>query len=155
MVSRILVPLDGSKLAEGVLPSVEVLAGQLHAEVYLVEVVDVKSEAWPKAEEPPHPVSGQSEWEARGIQTAVDYLSGVAAALQAKNVDAKWEVAEGVAATSIVNFAHSHAVDLIAMSTHGRSGLSRLVFGSVADQVMREAGIPALLVRPDHKAAQE
>lgn len=153
MVNRILVPLDGSKLSEGVLPFVEALAGQLRAVLYLVEVVAAESEAWPKAEEPPHPVSGQSEWEARGIQAAVGYLSGMATALQARNIDARWEVVEGAAATSIINFAHSHAIDLIAMSTHGRSGLSRMVFGSVADQVMREASIPVLMVRPGHEEA--
>ncbi len=152
MVKRILVPLDGSKLAEGVLPFVEGLAGQLHAELLLVEVVAVESEAWAKAQEPPHPISGQSEWEARGIQTATGYLTGIATALQARKIDATWEVVEGVAATEIVNFAHVHAIDLIAMSTHGRSGLSRMVFGSVADHVMREAGIPVLMVRPGQEA---
>ncbi len=153
MVNRILVPLDGSKLAEGVLSFVEALTGQLHAELFLVEVVTPEPEAWARAEEPPHPVSGQSEWEARGIQTAVAYLTDTAAALQAKNINVKWEVVEGAAAAAIVNFAHSHSIDPIAMSTHGRSGLSRLVFGSVADQVMREAGIPVLMVRPSHVAA--
>ena len=155
MFKRILVPLDGSKLAEGVLPSVESLAGQLNAEVYLIQVVGAESESWPKAEEPAHPVSGRSEWEAKGIQTAADYLSEAAAALQSKKLNVKWEVVEGVAAADIVNFARFHAIDAIAMSTHGRSGLSRLVFGSVADQVVREAGIPVLLVRPSHDADQK
>ncbi len=142
----ILVPLDGSRLAEEVLPCVENLASRLHAEVYFLQVVDTRPvvtegyAAYPPAEE--------------DVKTAEKYLSELAAAWLSRDIDAKWEVARGSPATAIVDFARSHKAYMIAMSTHGRSGLSRMVFGSVADEVLREAGIPVLLCKPGQKATR-
>jgi nucleotide-binding universal stress UspA family protein len=127
----ILVPLDGSELAEEVLPSVEDLASRLHAEVYFVQAVESRS-------------NGSSG----GAAEAERYLSCVVAAWAAKGIDAKWEVLHGAAARSIATFARAKKSSMIAMSTHGRSGLSQLVFGSVANQVLREAGVPVMMVRP-------
>jgi nucleotide-binding universal stress UspA family protein len=141
----IVVPLDGSSLSEGVLPYVENLALRLHAEVYFIQVVDPTPVATM-----PLAVPISTEQELRNVE---GYLSRLASDWQAKDIDTKWELLHGAPATSIVNFARSHKAFMIAMSTHGRSGLSRLVFGSVADRVMREAGIPVLLVRPRERAA--
>jgi nucleotide-binding universal stress UspA family protein len=140
----ILVPLDGSELAEEVLPSVEDLASRLHAEVYLVQVVEPRlasgaigietTLALPRSDE----VTAEAE----------RYLSGIAEAWAAKGFDVKWEVLHGSPARSIATFARAKKSSMIAMSTHGRSGLSQLVFGSVANQVLREAGVPVMMVRP-------
>ena len=78
---------------------------------------------------------------------ARSYLEGVVGRLKAQKVKVQAEIVEGTAGDAIVEYAHHHGMDLIAMSTHGRSGLGRLVFGSVADQVLRQAGTPVLLIR--------
>lgn len=148
MIGRILVPLDGSRLAEEVLPFVEELAWRLRTEVCFLRVVD---EEWPKGvleagnweSGLPSP-SGEQQEEAR------NYLALVAEGWQKKDIRTTTEVVAGLPATSIIEYAHSHNVDLIAMCTHGRSGFGRLVFGSVADFVLREAGIPVLLFKPEH-----
>jgi nucleotide-binding universal stress UspA family protein len=139
----IVVPLDGSKLSEGVLPHVENLAGRLHAEVYLIQVLDTRPVT---ADILTVPRSGEDD-----LRRAEEYLSRLASSWRDRDIDTKWEVLYGTPAPSIVNCARLHKAFMIAMSTHGRSGLSRMVFGSVADQVMREASIPVLLVRPKEK----
>ncbi len=140
----IVVPLDGSELSERVLPYVENLASRLHAEVYLIQVLDTRPTT---ADVLIIPRSMEDD-----LRHAEEYLSGLASAWQAKDIDTSWEVLHGIPASSIINCARLHKAFMIAMSTHGRSGLSRMVFGSVADQVMREAGIPVLLVRPEEEA---
>ena len=146
----ILVPLDGSKLAEAVLPHVENLAVRMHAEVFFMQSLDI----------PIRVVAAQSDALPGNVLTttevhleqarksAEEYLSGLAAAWQAKDIDASWEIVEGKASTRIIDAARTHKAAIIAMSTHGRSGLGQLVFGSVANEVLRESGIPVLLVRP-------
>jgi nucleotide-binding universal stress UspA family protein len=155
MIKRILVTIDGSHLAEDVLPHVEDLARRLPAEVYLLEVT------------PLHPSTvlvgalsqGNADvgllYEELEIETqaARARLARLASDWQAKGIAVTWEVIRGEAAHCIVDFAHSREVDLIAMSTHGRSGLSRLVFGSVAAQVIREAGLPVMVIRPFEETA--
>ncbi|MBI4337644.1 MAG: universal stress protein, partial [Chloroflexi bacterium] len=61
----------------------------------------------------------------------------------------EWETRRGDAASQIIRYVKERGIDLVAISTHGRSGLSRLVFGSVAEKVLREAGVPVLLIKPD------
>jgi nucleotide-binding universal stress UspA family protein len=140
----ILVPLDGSELAEEVLPCVEDLAIRLDAEVYFVQAVDARSEPTIAGMEP-----GIMARRAEGTTVEAErYLSGIADAWAAKGFDAKWEVLHGSPARSIATFARAKKSSMIAMSTHGRSGISWLVFGSVANQVLREAGVPVMLVRP-------
>ncbi len=136
----IVVPLDGSKLSEAALPYVEELAKQTRAEVYLIQVMDtrpatVDTFAIPRTLE-------------EDFEDAAKYLSGLATAWQAEGLDVKWEVLQGAPAATIIRFAKSCGAFMIAMSTHGRSGISRMVFGSVADQVMRQVGIPVLMIRP-------
>jgi nucleotide-binding universal stress UspA family protein len=149
---KILVPLDGSELAEGVLPYVRELAGRFDSEVVLLQVVTPVSRLLAETA----PVSmgeatlgaeAASEAAEAERKEAMSYLEGVVRRLKAGNVSARWEVIEGIAGDVIVEYAHREGVDLIAMSTHGRSGLVRLVYGSVADHVLRHAGTPVLLVR--------
>lgn len=147
----IVAPLDGSKLSEAVLPHVENLASRLHAEVYFIQVIDLVPSPFAAGGDPRRGAANDQLEHDR--KAAESYLSALAGAWQARDIYAKWEIIQGVPATSIVNFARSHKAYMIAMSTHGRSGLSRMVFGSVADEVMRVAGIPVLLVRPVKKAA--
>jgi nucleotide-binding universal stress UspA family protein len=178
MINRILVPLDGSKLAEGVLPYVEDIARRLDAKVALVQVVEANlphemQEALSSAA-----LSEAEQDTERHVKAARSYLSGIAAAWKDRGIEASvdvavtsklllqvaepgWEagmepgVASSTPASKIIEVAHSLKADMIAMSTHGRSGLGRLFFGSVADEVLRESGIPVLLVRTARKPKKE
>jgi nucleotide-binding universal stress UspA family protein len=132
-LSRILVPLDGSTLAEAVLPVVERLARDHEAEVVLVEVLGG------------HPTR-HAEFEAE--RQAAAYLEQTADRLRHHGLARiRTRVWYGDADQAIANAVTRDHVDLVAMSTHGRSGLDRLRFGSVAEGVVRRAPVPVLLVR--------
>jgi nucleotide-binding universal stress UspA family protein len=154
--SKILVPLDGSKLAEVVLPYVQELARRFESEVTLIQVIAAFSKlvagTMPAGLEPTGAgaavgVEAASEALKAEREDSRSYLEGVVGGLKAQKIKVQAEIVEGTAGGTIVEYAHGHAMDLIAMSTHGRSGLLRLVFGSVADQVLRQAGTPVLLIR--------
>ena len=142
MIHRILVPLDGSALAEAILPSVEEIARLAGATVILLHVVDPLQ---------PHDEAAKSgpvdvRQELRLVETRVqDYLTHIAGRLSAAGIASQPTIVPGPAAPTIIQLGAT--ADLIAMATHGRSGLGRLVFGSVADAVVRGASTPVLLVR--------
>lgn len=154
--NHILVAMDGSERAEQVLPHVQALATKFGATVTLLRVVTM---AGPLYAEPmmgvppmiPGP-GGMSSTNAAQIaeiqrQEAESYLHNLAERLRTQGLPVIHEQHEGPAAEIIVERARTLGVDLIAMTTHGRSGLGRLVFGSVAEQVLRHAPCPVLLVR--------
>ena len=156
MYSKILVPLDGSKLAEGVLPHVQELAQRFDSQVTLIQVVAPLSKL--VAETVPASLEPSGAAAAVGLEAAAEavkaeresaraYLEGVAERLKAEKIRVQVGVVEGTAGDAIVDYGHRHGMDIIAMSTHGRSGLLRLVYGSVADHVLRHAGTPVLLIR--------
>ena len=151
MYERILVPLDGSKVGEAALPIVEELVAKLapanKVEVTLFQVVSVLSH---------YVVAGEAtarvpytEEELKLIkQKAEKYLAETGAALKVKGVTVKTKVVTGGnAADGINKAAEEIGVDLVAMSTHGRSGLGRWAFGSVTDRVLRGGKVPVLMVR--------
>jgi len=142
MYQKILVPLDGSELAECVLPHVKAIARACGVgEVVLLEVV-----------EPP------PTWAAEGvdlyavqnanIKAAKEYLPKVESQLSSEGFNVSSEILVGRAAETIAEFAKQNAIDLIAIATHGRSGVSRWVWGSVADKVLRSSYVPVLVIRP-------
>ena len=156
MYGKILVPLDGSKLAEVVLPYVQELARRFNSEVTLIQVIaplsKLVAETMPAGLEPTGAAAAigleaASEALKAEREGARSYLEGAVGRLKAQEIKVRAEVVEGVAGDTIVEYAHRREMDLIAMSTHGRSGLRRLVYGSVADQVLRRAGTPVLLIR--------
>jgi nucleotide-binding universal stress UspA family protein len=149
VIKRILVPLDGSQLAEAVLPFVEDLALRLQAEVHFVQAVALHPPAvlMETAEGLASAEILYEELEAEA-KTASQRLTRISAEWKDKGITATGEVVRGEAALSIIRYAQSQKADLIAMSTHGRSGLSQLIFGSVAEKVVREAGRPVMVVRP-------
>ncbi len=148
MISRILVTLDGSALAESVLPYARDLATRLRAKLLFLRVVESRTSELMMGEfvapDALDAAARQTEAEKR---EAVDYLSRLTREWNGEGIDAEWEVLEGRPATKIIEVARARDIDLIAMSTHGRSGLGKLVFGSVADEVLRECGTPVLLVK--------
>ena len=144
MYTKILVPLDGSALAERAIAQAEVIAKATGAELILVQVVQAPLGKTPEA--------GQSEEGKAFLETAAQaraYLGMVATRVGATGVKARFEVLEGAAAAGILGFAHDQDVDIIVMSTHGRSGISKLVMGSVAEKVMLTTKRPVLLVKPE------
>lgn len=156
MYGNILVPLDGSEVAEGVLPYVQELARRFDSEVTLIQVVAPLSrlvaETVPAALEPTGTaaavgIEAASEAARAEREGARSYLERVAGRLKAQGIKVSAVIVEGLAGDVLVDYAHRQGIDLIAMSTHGRSGLVRMVYGSVADHVLRHAGTPVLLIR--------
>lgn len=131
-VKRILVPLDGSRLSEAIVPLAEALARDYEAELLLVRALRTLNSA--DAE-----VKAQEEAEA--------YLRGMAAPIGARGLPVTWKVWYDEPGRAIADAARFNAVDLITMTTHGRGGLSRLMLGSVAESLVRMAPVPVLLVR--------
>jgi nucleotide-binding universal stress UspA family protein len=140
MYKRILVPLDGSKLAELALPHAAAHAAQFGAEIVLLKVLGPLPEPTMAS---PRVVRSA---EAASAELAQDYLDDIAAGLRAQGAVAQTATAEGKPYVEIVRFAEENEIDLIIMSTRGHSGLSRWLLGSVADRVVRGATIPLLLV---------
>lgn len=143
MIRHILVPLDGSAVAESILPYVQELAAGTGARVTLLGVVDPLAPHDEVVVSGPVDIRGEL-WGAAAYLH--DYLGGVAGRLARAGVAAQARVVTGAVAEQIIETART--VDLIAMTTHGRGGLDRLMHGSVADQVVRHATVPVLLVRP-------
>ena len=137
MYKRILVPLDGSPLAEGVLPHVQELARSIGAEVVLLRVAF--AHIFPGAD----PI----ETQVTAVQEAEAYVADRATILQDAGVRAEGKVRYGDPVEEIVDHVTWDHIDLIAMATHGRTGLKRVVLGSVAEQVLRRSPIPMLLLR--------
>jgi nucleotide-binding universal stress UspA family protein len=145
MYKKILVPLDGSELAEQVLPHVSQLAGCTGAEIILLRV---PSEPVYDYLVPDPEIAVEMR---RDIETGAQvYLDEIQAELKAMGLNASTLVVWGAPVQdTIIQVARELRVDLIAMSTHGRSGLARMVIGSVADDVVRHAPVPVMLVRPE------
>ena len=154
-MQRILVPLDGSPLAEEVLPYAEELASRLSVAIYLVSVVPLARQLAATGFTGAGVIDGVPAIDIKAIDDAVAiqmkdaraYLEGQAQRLQSEGLTVEWEVRQGAAADEIIECARSNDIDLIAISSHGRSGMKRLVFGSVSDRVIREAGIPVLVIK--------
>lgn len=144
MYKKMLVPLDGSALAESVLPHVVAIAKAFNiADVWLLGVIEpiefhaVEPFSWADIEN----LRKQHE------KTVEEYIKHIAQRLEKEGVAVKSSVEEGAVAESILKFTESRGIDLIVMATHGRSGIGRWVYGSVADKVLRAAKTPVLLVR--------
>lgn len=151
MYERIAVALDGSPLAEQILPHVETLAEHFGSTLILVRAVlpveNVAALVDPVISGVPlDPTLVQDTTEA-DEQEARTYLDQVATALRQRGISVQTEQPHGAAAEAIVDTARRAHADLIALTTHGRSGLGRLLFGSVADEVLHKTTRPVLLVR--------
>lgn len=157
MALKILIPLDGSKTGETALPYVEELVSKLSprvkVELTLLQVVSFLTH-YVAAGELMTPIS-YTEKEVKQIQQqARNYLTKVAKDIRSKKVSVKIRLGIGNAAEEIIRAADEISVDLIAMSTHGRHGISRWAFGSVTDKVLRGGHKPMLIVRVPKEAAK-
>ena len=154
MYEKILVPLDGSDVAEAALPNVEDLAIRMapgtKIEVTLLQVISNLTFNYITDDERaqlPYSPDDLKHIE----QLAKKYLEKVAEKLRAKGINVKTLVIEGHAAEEIIKAADTIGANLIAMSSHGRSGLGRWALGSITDKVLHESHVPVLTVRSKHK----
>ena len=148
MYKKIMVPLDGSELAECVFPHLETIAkGCESPEVIVVRTVEPLSV--PYGREVAH-FTSLDEVKAFETHQKVDaekYLKEVVARLKKKGVNARADVIYGKAVDSLGDYVTKNDVDLVIIATHGRSGVSRWVWGSVADRLLRSLCVPVLMVR--------
>ena len=150
MYAKIMVPLDGSELAECVLPHVETIANNFSArQVVLVRVVN------PIRLPASVPATGdfgfreqdRLQLEDHRRSNAEAYLKQVGIQLKIADTELSHAVVEGKVADSLADYAVNNDIDLIVMASHGRSGVSRWIMGSVAEKMVRSACVPVLMVR--------
>ena len=149
MYSKILVPLDGSPLAERALEPALEMARTTDAEIILLEAVQDSLAPVPEAR---YHVPLLETY--RSAITSMKYLRKVAARLRPQVKKVRWHVEEGEPVGAILSFAHHQDVDVIVMGTHGRTGLSWVVMGSVAEKVAVTTHRPVVLVKPDRSRLQ-
>lgn len=141
MYKKVLVPLDGSKLAEQILPHVKTIIKATGGSAILVRAVPVHAEFLLEA-------PGETKkWIEGAIARAGKYLEGVARGLEKAGAKTKVEVLQGEPAAQILTSAEKENVDLIAMMSHGETGLSAFEQGSVAEKILKHSPRPVLMVR--------
>jgi nucleotide-binding universal stress UspA family protein len=146
-IKHVLIPLDGSDMSERIIPHALALGRLTCSRYTLVQTLELLMTGYGLATYAP------AEYEIDALmQEAQQYLDRVAAGLRAEGLQVQTEVFFGPPAMTILDYAREHAVDLIALETHGRSGAARLFLGSVADKIVRGAGEPILLRRPQDAA---
>jgi nucleotide-binding universal stress UspA family protein len=163
MYKKILVPLDGSKLAEAALPHAEELAKGCDTEEVILVSVTERVQGYRAVEGATEPVVHSGGGWMGSVQPPVQrlvpeafgkkekqaqrYLDRIAKKLEARGINVSTEVLLWKPAEAIVGYAKQYGCDVIVMATHGRSGPSRWAFGSVADKVLRSSCVPVLMIR--------
>ena len=145
MYKKIMVPLDGSEVAECVLPHVEAfIKGFNTSDVILVRVVEPE-----RSYRGDYAVSTEmlAKRESETKSYAKDYLDKIGNRLKHEGAALHAEVIVGSVTESLANYAEKNDIDLILIATHGHSGITRWVRGSVADKILRSANVPVLMVR--------
>lgn len=146
MYNKIMVPLDGSKLAECVLPHVEAFIEKYHVSnitfVRIVEPIVIFHSG-------EYPISPEvlMESESASKSAAKEYLDQIVNRFKQEGTELQSEVLLGRVAESLVDFAEKNDFDLILIATHGRSGVRRWVRGSIADKILHSSTVPVLIVR--------
>jgi len=149
MYKRILLPLDGSALAEEALPHAVAQAEHFQAELILLKVFE------PLAKRHSISLGAAGRAEKATHELARDYLVSIATGVRERGISVRGITVEGGLHEGIVYCAESEQLDLIVMCTRGHSGLSRWLMGSVADRVVRGAGVPVLLVSARQEEAKK
>lgn len=146
MYKKIMVPLDGSQLAECVLPHVKAFIEGCQVKHFVfVRVVEPEAAFYSGD----YPISPEvmKKRETAGEKIARDYLDQVVSRFEHEGAELYSEVLLGNVANSLADYSENNDFDLILIATHGRSGVSRWVRGSIADKVLRSSSIPVLMVR--------
>ena len=143
ILKHLLIPLDGSALAEQILPHACALGRLMQAELTLIQAAELAL-----ASTELYGSEFDSSVQERVQAQAQRYLDGVAAGMRSEGLNVQTKVVLGWPAQHILEYAHSHKIDAIALAAHGRGGVARLLLGSVSDKVVRGATAPVLLCRP-------
>jgi nucleotide-binding universal stress UspA family protein len=147
MFSRILLPLDGSAMAEQALPYAIAQAERFRAELVLLQAVEPILDT--------RNLAALNDARPLRMDRARDYLESVATGIRERGIRVKIVVTEEAPNVAVTQYAEMNQVDLIALCSRGHSGPSRWLMGSVADRVVRGANVPVLLVRPKQKQRRE
>jgi nucleotide-binding universal stress UspA family protein len=134
---RIMVPLDGTPCSENILPKVERLASDLGTGICLLRVVHART----------FPGADPTEAQISVVKEAEEYLRKIEGQLKAKGLDADSHVRYGDEVEEILDHATKEEVDLIAMSTHGRTGIKRWLLGSAAEKIVENSPRPVFVAR--------
>jgi nucleotide-binding universal stress UspA family protein len=144
MYDTILVPLDGSKRAEKILPYIKELAFTRGSTVLLLQVIDPASFMVAPYDMVPY---HDPEMAKNLVAEAKSYLTALANALREEGLDVKCMVEQGSVVHTILKVAEREKADLIALASHGRTGLARVFYGSVAAGILNQTDRPLLMVR--------
>ncbi|MCK8603036.1 universal stress protein [Desulfoferrobacter suflitae] len=145
---KILCPIDLSEVSVKIIPYVTTLAGKFNSQVHILFVVSSMEHY--AAFYIPHPAL--HEFEEELVKGARQKLQEFTAEQFKEWPAAKVEVLRGDPAEEIIKYAESAGIDLIVMGTHGRKGLEKVIFGSVADQVVKKSAVPVMTINP-HRAS--
>ena len=145
MYKKILVPLDGSDRAEAILPHVEELAKRYDSQVIFVRVVE--GDYFVPGYQEVVDISGYEQEYARRKKEVETYLEDVNRRFSAKGLNTKAVISYDSVVQSMLNTAEAEEADLIAVASHGRSGLARAFYGSVASGVLNRIDRPLLIIR--------
>ena len=153
MYENLLVPLDGSEVSELILPYAIELAKRCESRVTLLQTVESLGQAMATLA-PSDPVlvtPETTEAIVEGVEAeesfAHEYLNGIAARFKQEGIEAGTVVVSGSPGSEIMRYIDEKSINVVAMSSHGRGGLGRAIFGSVADHVMHHATVPVLVLR--------
>ena len=145
MYQKILVPLDGSSLAECVIPHIEAIARPEESVVELISVVEpVEIPTKGKialTDDDLKQINGELKKETR------QYLEGIVERLRKTGINATYTILTGKPAESLIDYVNDNPIDLVIIATHGRSGITKWYWGSIAEKILRAIHVPVLLVK--------
>jgi len=154
MFKKILIPLDGSRLSTKTIPYAIEIAGKFDSEVAMLRVVKQTN---PVVSGGPTEIGGPADiklemqialqQDMKNTLAARRYLQRQSRKLKNKGIKSFYKVILGTPAHSIATFCHKEHIDLVIMTTHGKSGFKRAILGSVSDEVVRQSGVPVLLIK--------
>ncbi len=143
MYHKILVPLDGSKRADRILPHVEELARRYKAKVIFLQIVENKAITTPEGAF----INYSDQEFDQAKKRAEEHLSGIQGEFREQNIVSRTHVTYGPVVEGIISMAAKEGADLIALASHGRGGLSRVFYGSVAAGLLHRVDRPLLIIR--------
>ena len=150
MFKKILVCLDGSEIAERILPVVKEQAAAKETRVVLLRVVNLPGSVTlgvPGFPSVPLHTAAMPEHLKKEFDLAGEYLKKTAQSLRQQGINAESQTLIGLPGPSMIYYAGANEVDLIAMVTHGHTGIRNVLLGSVAEYIIKESGLPILLIR--------
>ena len=155
MFNKIVIALDESELSEQALPFAKEVAKQFKAELILLQAVPPVSVTtadlsggMENATMASLSIENARTMEAANVKAATAYLDAKLKEVRSDNIRVSSKVIVDMPSKAILDICRSENIDLIVITTHGRSGLGRAIVGSVADQVIRQSGIPVMVIRP-------